>query len=100
MKLHVGRGVEGEVISHMFHLHGVLLGLPLDSSRTPEGLPLPRACRQRCVLSLSSDKCHITLNLSLWSCISSQGNIKVNNNWIYTNVADFHIFYPFILLLS
>lgn len=55
---------------------------------------------QRCVFGLSSATRHITLNLSLWKRVSTEGNIKVNNNWAYTNVADFHIFHPFILLLS
>lgn len=55
---------------------------------------------QRCVFGLSSATRHITLNLSLWNRVSTEGNIKVNNNWAYTNVADFHIFHPFILLLS
>lgn len=60
-----------EAISQMFHLQGAFHSLPLDSGRTLEGLALLRACRQRYVLSLSSAKHHITLNLSLWNRVSA-----------------------------
>lgn len=62
---------KSRAVSPTFCLQGALLSLPLDSGRTLKGPALKHSPVEMAFLSLSSTKCHITLNLSLQNRVST-----------------------------